>query len=122
MKKRKEETRKRKNEIGKERRQDKKSKERQDKKRKQGKEKREECHTSRQLTKDGIGLIEGIKCIIDGTGERTQHIEDCRRLVLCGLRLFHVLSDAFSDFLDFRFRWSFSIHFPYCRFYLYFFS
>ena len=43
------------------------NKKKQDKKRKQGKEK---CHTSRrqELTKDGIGLIEGINCIITGTG------------------------------------------------------
>ena len=26
------------------------------------------------MTKDGIGLIEGIKCIINGTGERTQPV------------------------------------------------
>ena len=37
-----------------------------DKKRKQGKGKRKNCNTSRllELAKDGIGLVEGIKCII----------------------------------------------------------
>ena len=29
-----------------------------------------------ELTNDGIGLIEGIKCIINGTWERIQHGED----------------------------------------------
>ena len=36
------------------------------------------------MTKYGIGLIEGIKCIIYGTEERTQHDEEVRA-VLCYL-------------------------------------
>ena len=61
---------------------DKKSNKRQDK-RKDGKEKKKQCHTSRpwELTTDGIGLIEGIKCIINGTGEKTQDGEEVRAVL-----------------------------------------
>ena len=47
------------------------------------KRKEKKCHTSRplELTKDGIGLIEGIKCIINDTGERTQHREEIRAVL-----------------------------------------
>ena len=31
--------------------------------------------------KNGIGLIEGIKCIINGTGERTRHGEEVRAVL-----------------------------------------
>ena len=31
--------------------------------------------------KDGIGLIEGINCIVNGTGERTQHGEGVRAVL-----------------------------------------
>ena len=50
---------------------------------KAGKEKRKKCHTSRpsELTKDGIVLIEGIKCITNDTGERTQHGEEVRAVL-----------------------------------------
>ena len=33
------------------------------------------------MIKDGIGLIEGIKFIINGTGERTQHGEEVRAVL-----------------------------------------
>ena len=34
-----------------------------------------------EVTKDGIRLIEGIKCIINGTGERTQHDGEVRAVL-----------------------------------------
>ena len=71
---------KRKERKGKERtRNARKSKKRQDKKRKQEKEKRKNVILAdpRKLTKDGIGLIEGIKCI-NGTGGKTQQGEKVR--------------------------------------------
>ena len=66
IKERKEKTRKRKT---KKERKEKTRKARQEEKGRERKEKK--CHTSRpeELTKGGIGLIEGIKCIINGTGE-----------------------------------------------------
>ena len=71
-KERKERKRRTKKERKGKKRQEKQEKTRQEEEARKGKEK--QCHTSRpyKLTKDGIGLIEGIKCIINGTGEKTQ--------------------------------------------------
>ena len=52
---------------------------RQEEEARKGKEKNE-SHTSRplELAKDGIGLMEYIKCIINDTGEGTQHGAEVR--------------------------------------------
>ena len=47
------------------------------------------------MTKDGIELIEGIKCIINGTGERTQHGEEVRAVL-------HYLSTAIGMSTNFK--------------------
>ena len=57
-------------------RQENQEKTRQEEEARKGKEKRPQ-----ELTKDGIGVIEGIKYIINGTGERTQHGGEVRAVL-----------------------------------------